>query len=150
MGNKESGISTGLSLAQSHAIYARLIHILTIASAVMALFMPIFILAFSGANVLNPNKVFAAIFSGAKPGEIWALASGGNFPGAHFYLRFPRAPDAWAMFSINLGCSVGLWALLPAASRQLVKEKNYFEAFAGFCLALLIFLSMVGILALEG
>jgi hypothetical protein len=100
--------------------------------------------------VLNPNRIFAAIFSGASPGEIWALSSTGNFPGAHFYLRYPGAPDAWAMFAINLGCSVGFWGLLPAIGYQIIKEKNYFEAAAGILLALLIALSMMGVLALEG
>jgi hypothetical protein len=138
------------ALPKSHAVYAQTVHVITIISAILSLFMPIVILAFSGANVLNPNRIFAAIFSGAKPADIWALSSTGNFPGAHFYLKFPASPDAWAMFSINLGCSVGLWGLLPAIRYQLTKEKNYFDAVGGIFLALLIFLSMVGVLALEG
>jgi hypothetical protein len=137
-------------LAQSHALYAQTVHVLTIVSAVVSLFVPIFILAFSNVNILNPNRIFAAIFSGANPKEIWATASTGFPPGAHFYLRFPHAPDAWAMAGINLGCSVGLWGLLPAISCQAVKEKNYFEAVAGLILALLIFCSMTGILSLGG
>jgi hypothetical protein len=115
----------------------------------MSLFAPVLILGFPG-NVLNPNRIFAAIFQGAGPAEIWAMSSAGTFPGAHFYLRFPGAPDAWAAFVINLGCSVGLWGLLPAIVLQFTKEKDYFEAIAGVLLALLILLSMTGILALEG
>jgi hypothetical protein len=139
-----------LKLAQSHAVYAQVVHVITIVSAIMSLFMPAFILFFSDADVLNPNRIFAAIFSGTKPADIWAMASGGTFPGAHFYLRYPGAPDAWAMFAINLGCSVGLWGLLPAIGYQMVKEKKYLEAIAGILLALLILLSMTGVLALEG
>lgn len=138
-----------LVLMESHAVYAQTVHVVTIVSAIMSLFAPLLILGFSG-NVLNPNRIFAAIFSGASPAEIWATSSTGVFPGAHFYLRHPGAPDAWAMFAINLGCSAGLWGLLPAIALQFVKEKNYFEAVAGILLALLIFFSMVGILALEG
>jgi hypothetical protein len=150
--NEESGNSDipDLALPKSHVLYARVVHVITIFSAVMSLFMPVFILAFSGANILNPNRIFAAIFSGASPGEIWSISPAGNFPGAHFYVQFPRAPDAWAMFAVNLGCSVGLWGLLPALGYQIVKEKNYFEALAGIFLALLILLAMVGSLALKG
>jgi hypothetical protein len=139
-----------LALAESHAVYAQAVHVITIVSAIMSLFMPIVILLFSDANVLNPNRIFAAIFSGAKPADIWAMASGGTFPGTHFYLHHPGAPDAWAMFGVNLGCSVGLWGLLPAIGYQIGKEKNYPEAVAGILLALLILLSMTGVLALEG
>jgi hypothetical protein len=139
-----------LTLAKSHAVYAQAVHVITIVSAVMSLFMPVFILLFSEADILNPNLIFAAIFSGAKPADIWAMAPAGAFPGAHFYLHHPGAPDAWAMFGVNLGCSVGLWGLLPAIGYQIVKEKNYLEAVAGILLALLILLSMTGVLALEG
>jgi hypothetical protein len=137
-------------LAQSHAVYAQTIHVITIISAIVSLFIPILIMAFPEADVLNPNRIFAAIFSGAKPGEIWALSKAGGFPGAHFVLKFPRAPDAWAMFGISLGCSVGLWGIIPAVMIQIKKEKNYFEAIAGIILGLLVMLSMLGILALEG
>jgi hypothetical protein len=138
-----------LVLVKSHAVYAQTVHIITIVSAVMSLFAPLFILGFPG-NVLNPNRIFAAIFSGASPAEIWAMSPAGTFPGVHFYLRYPGAPDAWAAFAINLGCSVGLWGLLPAIVLQFAKEKNYLEATAGVLLALLILLSVTGILALEG
>ncbi|MDR3193107.1 MAG: hypothetical protein LBT87_08595 [Treponema sp.] len=137
-------------LARSHAVYARTVHVITIISAIVSLFVPILIMAFPEANVLNPNRIFAAIFSGAKPGEIWALSKAGGFPGAHFFLKFPGAPDAWAMFGINLGCSVGLWGLIPAIVIQIKHEKNYFEALAGIVLGLLVLLSMLGILVLEG
>jgi hypothetical protein len=137
-------------LAQSHAVYAWTVHVITIISAIVSLFVPIFIMAFPDANVLNPNHIFAAIFSGAKPGEIWALSKAGGFPGAHFFLKFPQAPDAWAMFGISMGCSVGLWGLIPAVVIQIKNENNYFEAIAGIILGLLLLLSMLGILALEG
>jgi hypothetical protein len=78
------------------------------------------------------------------------MSKAGGFPGAHFFLSYPGAPDAWAMFGISLGCSVGLWGLIPAIVIQIKKEKNWFEAVIGIILALLILLSMLGILALEG
>jgi hypothetical protein len=138
------------ALVKSHYIYAQTVHVITIISAVMSLFIPIFILNFSEANVLNPNRIFTAIFSGAKPEAIWAMSSGGSFPGAHFYLTHPFSPDAWAILGINLGCSVGLWGLIPAIGYQLFKEKDYLDALGGILLALLIFLSMTGLLALRG
>jgi hypothetical protein len=149
MNKLEEGALAG-GLSPSHAVYAQTVHLITIISAIVSLFVPILIMAFPEADLLNPNRIFAAIFSGAKPGEIWALSKAGGFPGAHFFLRFPRAPDAWAMFGINLGCSVGLWGLIPAVVIQIKHEKNYFEAFMGIILGLLLLLSMLGVLALEG
>jgi hypothetical protein len=138
------------ALVKSHDVYARVVHVTTIVSAIMSLFAPVFIMIFSKAGVLNPNRIFTAIFSGANPEAIWAMSVRGDFPGAHFYLTHPFAPDAWAMLGVNLGCSAGLWGLIPAIGYQIFKEKNYLEALGGILLALLIFLSMTGLLALQG
>jgi hypothetical protein len=112
----------------------------------VSLFAPIAILLFPEANILNPNKIFGAIFSGANPQEIWKMSSTGSFPGAHFYLRHLSAPDAWAMIGINLGCSVGLCGLVPALAYQLAKERDWLEIIAGILLALLILFALMGIL----
>jgi hypothetical protein len=131
---------------KSHIIYANIVHVITIVSAIMSLFVPIAILLLPEANVLNPNKIFSAIFSGASPREIWEMSSTGFFPGAHFYLQYPASPDAWAMLGINLGCAVGLFGLIPALAYQLAKERDWVEITAGVLLALLILFAIAGIL----
>jgi hypothetical protein len=133
---------------KSHYIYANTVHVITIISALMSLFIPIAILAFPGADILNPNKIFGAIFSGASPQQIWSMSSTGSYPGAHFYLKHILSPDAWAMIGINLGCSVGLWGLIPAIIYQTVKEKDWLEIITGTLLALLILFSLLGILSI--
>ncbi|MDR1625874.1 MAG: hypothetical protein LBT33_04975 [Spirochaetia bacterium] len=134
---------------KSHILYANTVHVITIISALMSLFVPIAILLFPDANVLNPNKIFGAIFSGASPREIWEMSSTGSFPGAHFYLRHVSSPDAWAMIGINLGCSVGLCGLVPALAYQLTKERDWLEITAGALLALLILFALAGLLTIP-
>jgi hypothetical protein len=133
-------------IPESNIVYAEVVHWITIISAIAALFIPVFILAHPSNNMLNPNKIFGAIFSGATPAEIWSASSAGAFPGAHFYLRFPWLTDSWAQLFINIGCAVGLFGLVPAVIIQVFKEKDWFCAILGVILALFIFLSMTGIL----
>ena len=136
-------------IPKSQMIYANIVHWITIISALAALFVPIFILADASNNILNPNIVIGSIFSGATPSEIWAMSSEGAFPGAHYYLMFPTKADSWALFFMNLGCAVGFFGLVPAVLRQAFKEKDWFCAILGAILALLIFLSMTGILLID-
>jgi len=133
-------------LPKSYTIYAKTIYWIAIATAVAALLIPVFVLADPENNILNPRLVFGAIFSGATPSEIWALSLVNGFPGAHFYLRFPGKADSWAQLTVNLGCAVGFFGLVPAVFRQIFKEKDWFCAIFGAVLATLILLSLTGVL----
>jgi hypothetical protein len=137
-------------IPKSVKIYANITHWITIVSAMAALFIPVFILSNPGENILNPNVIFGAIFEGASPAKIWELAKTGTFPGAHFYFQYPFSTDGWAMAFMNLGCGVGFFALVPAVLYQALKERDWFCAFSGAFLALLIFLSMTGIVSIAG
>ena len=145
--NIKSGISA--ELPKSYMVYADTIYWIAIMTAVAALFIPVIILAGPENNVLNPRLVFGAVFNGAPPSEIWALSPDGGFPGAHFYLRFPGKADSWAMFTVNVGCAVGLFGLVPAVFRQALKEKDWVCAILGAVLATLILLSLTGALLLN-
>jgi len=76
-----------------------------------------------------------------------ATATTGGFPGAHYYFSLFSSSDSWAQIALNLGCSVGLWALIPASIRQLTKEKSPLYGILGLVLAALIVLAMIGVLA---
>lgn len=137
---------TNREISVSERIYVNLVHWITIISAIGSLFMLIFIMLFPSANMLNPYVIFEQIFSGATPDKIWALSAAGGFPGGHVYFSHSTAPDSWAQFFINIGCSVGLWGLIPAIIYQLLKEKNYLDILLSSALALLILLAMLGII----
>jgi uncharacterized membrane protein YfcA len=135
-----------VKLPASNIVYANTVHWITIISSIGALFTPILILINPANNVLNPNDIFKLIFSGATPAEIWQIAQGGGFPGAHYYFDFLTKADSWAQFAINLGCSVGLWALIPTVVLQSFKEKDRFYGFLGLLLAAMIMFAMLGII----
>ena len=137
------------SLPRSYIIYAGIIHWITVISAIAALFIPIIILASPQNNTLNPNIVYNEILSGATPSEIWALTPTGSFPGAHYYFQFLGLADSWAFLFINLGSAAGFFGLIPTVIMQITKEKDWFCAGFGVILAILILLSMSGILLIE-
>lgn len=134
------------SLPTSVRVYANIIHWIMLAVSVAALFVPIFVLANPANNVLNPNTIFGAIFNGASPSEIWAISSTGGFPGTHFYLQNILAADSWAMLVVNIGCAVGLIAVVPAVLIQFFKEKDRVCACLGTVMAALIVCAMTGVL----
>lgn len=137
------------SIPDSHRIYGSVVHWLTILSSVMALFTPILILLKGNDNLINPYSLFSNIFQGAGIADIWSKAQGGAFPGAHYYLTHWNWGDSWGMLAVVLGCSVGLWAMIPAVILQFFKEKDRMYGILGLVFILLVFFSMVGILSLQ-
>jgi len=135
-----------LPVPASQRAYANVIHWVTLVVSIAALFVPIFVLANPANNVLNPNTIFGAIFNGASPSEIWATASTGGFPGTHFYLQNILSADSWAMLVVNIGCAVGLLAVIPAVLIQFFKEKDRVSACLGTVMAALIVCAMTGVL----
>jgi len=135
------------AVQKSYRIYATIIHWITLFTSIAALFLPIFILGNPSNNVLNPNTIFDAVFKGATPEQIWQTA--GGFPGAHFYFGNLLKADSWAQITVVLGCSVGLWGLIPTVIYQIFKEKDYFYAVVGLVLTVLIALSMTGVLSIT-
>ena len=129
----------------SERVYSNLVNWITIISSIGALFAPLYIMIFPDKNTLFPNKVFGTIFEGVDINGFWE-AMGGKVDLVRIYLTNPAAPDSWAEFFVELGCSVGLWALIPTILIQLFREKNWLNGLLGTVLAALIALSMFGIL----
>ena len=134
-----------IDLPASVRCYASIVHVITIVSAILALFAPLLILINPSANILDPNRIFQVIFSGGSIEQIWSLSKTGSFPGAHYFVDNMASSDSWAQIAISLGCSVGLWALLPTVALQYFKEKNYLWATLGLVFIALIVLSMLGV-----
>lgn len=131
---------------KSAHVYAEVVHWITIAVCVIALFAPLFIISNPQNNLLNPNMIFAKIIQGATTNEIWSISATGAFPGAHYYLQHPAWGDSIAMFAVALGCSVGLWALVSCAALLLSRERERFYGVVSLAFALVIVLSMFGVL----
>jgi hypothetical protein len=138
-------------LSKSQLYYGNVVHWITIISCLIVLAAPVFILLFPKANLLNPNLIFDAIFAGKKSAEIWAAAGvpfqTGDFWGLFWGNLF--TPDGFATLGVVLGCSVTLWALLPAVW-QFFKKKEYFYAGVSASVAALIALAMSGLINMAG
>jgi hypothetical protein len=138
-------------IEKSQLYYGKTMHWITIVSCLITLIAPIFILLFPYSNLLNPALVFNAIFEGMKPAEIWE-AAGVPFKSGAFWKLFLGnlfSPDGFATFGIALGCSVTLWALIPAFW-QFIKKKDYFYACVALFVAALIALAMSGLVNMAG
>lgn len=133
-------------LPLSQRVYAGIIHWVTIGVALAALFLPLLILRHPLQNILAPDLIFGAIFSGANTTQIWQLSAAGSFPGIHAYLSFPAFADSWAQLVLNLGCAAGLLAALPAASIQLLKEQDWLDGVLSLIMAALVAGAMTGII----
>ena len=96
-------------------------------------------------NVLNPYKLFNAIFQGKDAQTVWQEV-GGGFPGGHFYLKNLTYGDGFTQFGLALGCSVALWALIAAAFAY-TREKVYLYVILALWVAVMVAVSMIGIMA---
>jgi len=133
-------------IEKSQLYFGNTVHRITIVSCLISLITPFFILLFPGKNYVNEAMLFDAVFKGKNPAEIWK-AAGVQFESGGFWKLFIKnifTPDGFAAFGIVLGCSVTLWALIPAVM-QFIKKKEYFYAGVSIFLMALIILAMSGI-----
>ena len=136
---------------KSQLQYGTVYHWITLTSCIIALIAPVLILMFPRSSLLNSNLVFSAIFAGKSPAEIWE-AAGLAFQPGDFWKQFRSnffTAEGFATFGIVLGCSVTLWALIPAV-RQFIKKKEYFYVCASLFIMSLVALAMSGIVNMAG
>ena len=143
------------AIDKSQLYYGKLAHIVAIAACFVSLTAQVLILSFPHSNLLNPNLIFGAIFEGKNPAEIWAVAGVSFKPGDFWKLFLGDAqggsftPDRLAIFGVTLGCSVTLWALIPAFF-QFVKKREYFYVCVSLFVMGLIILAMSGVVNMAG
>ena len=135
---------------KSQLSFGNIVHWITIVSCLISLITPVLILMFPESNLLNPGLIFNAIFEGMRPVEVWEIAgvtfqSGGFW---HLFLDNFFTPDGFATFGLVLGCSVALWALIPAAW-QFNKKKEYFYLCTSLFVMALIILAMSGLVSMA-
>jgi hypothetical protein len=139
---------------KSQLYFGKTVHRITVVSCLISLITPVFILLFPGKNYVNEALLFKAVFEGKAhkhPAQIWE-AAGVQFNHGDFWKLFIKnffTPDGLAAFGRVLGCSVTLWALLPAVL-QFAKKKEYFYVCVSIFLMALIVLAMSGIVNMAG
>ena len=136
---------------KSQLHYGEVVHWITIVSCLITLIAPVLILMFPGRNLLNPALIFNAIFEGKRSAEIWEAAGVPFKPGDFWKLFLGNifTPDGFATIGLTLGCSVTLWALIPAAW-QFIKKKEYFFVCVSLFVIALIALAMSGLVNMAG
>lgn len=132
-------------MPKSSLIYGSIVYWVTIVSCMICMIGPVLSVAFPKKNVLDPYKLFNAIFQGKDAATVWQEV-GGGFPGGHFYLKHLIYGDGFTQFGLALGCSVALWALCTSAVAY-AKEKVYLYVILSLWVALLVALSMLGVVA---
>jgi hypothetical protein len=136
---------------KSQLYYGRVVHWITVVSCLISFFTPFIILLFPGKNYLDEALLFDAIFKGKNPAGIWKAADI-QFKTGDFWKLFIKnffTPDGFAAFGVALGCSVTLWALIPAVW-QFAKKKEYFYVCVSIFIMALIALAMSGVVNMAG
>ena len=132
-------------MPRAQTSYGSIVYWITILSCIICTIGPVISVASPDNNVLNPYKLFGAIFEGKDAQTVWQEV-GGGFPGGHFYLKRLTSGDGFTQFGLALGCSVALWALIVSAVAY-ASEKNHLYLVLSLWVAAMVALSMVGIFA---
>ena len=136
---------------KSQLYYGKTAHRITVVSCLISFITPFLILLFPNKNYVDEALLFDAIFKGKNPAEIWK-AAGVPFKSGDFWKLFIKnlfTPDGLAAFGVALGCSVTLWALIPAVW-QYAKKKEYFYVCVSVFIMALVALAMSGIVNMAG
>ena len=132
-------------MPRANTVYGAIVYWITIISCLICMVGPVISVAKPDNNVLNPYKLFNAIFEGKNAQQVWQEV-GGEYPGGHFYLKNLTYGDGFTQFGLALGCSVALWALIATAIAY-SKDRIYLYAILALWVAGMVALSMVGIVA---
>ncbi len=132
-------------MPRAQTVYGAIVYWITILSCIICMIGPVISVASPDNNVLNPYKLFNAIFEGKDAQTVWKEV-GGEFPGGHFYLRNFSYGDGFTQFGLALGCSVALYALIASAVAY-ASDKIYLYVGLSIWVAAMVALSMVGIFA---
>ena len=134
-------------MPRAQTVYGAIVYWVTILSCLICLVGPVISVASPENNVMNPYKLFNAIFEGKNAQAVWQEV-GGEFPGGHFYLKKFFYGDGFTQFGLALGCSVALWALIAAAVAY-ASDKVYLYVILSIWVAALVALSMIGIVGMH-
>ena len=134
-------------MPRAQIIYGSIVYWITILSCLICMVGPVISVASPDNNVLNPYKLFNAIFEGKDAQTIWQEV-GGEFPGGHFYLKNLTYGDGFTQLGLALGCSVALWALIVVAVAY-ARERIYIYAILSLWVAGLVALSMIGVVEMH-
>ena len=132
-------------MPRAQTTYGAIVYWITILSCILCTIGPVISVANPDNNVLNPYKLFNAIFEGKDAQTVWKEV-GGEFPGGHFYLTKFTYGDGFTQFGLALGCSVALWALIATAVAY-ASDKIYLYTILSIWVSIMVALSMVGIFA---
>ena len=132
-------------MPRAQTVYGAIVYWVTIISCLICTVGPVISVASPDNNILNPYKLFNAIFQGKDAKTVWQEV-GGGFPGGHFYLKYFTYGDGFTQFGLALGCSVALWALIASAFAY-ASDKIYLYVWLSLWVAAMVALSMIGILA---
>jgi hypothetical protein len=129
------------------SVYGRIIFWLVLVAASINVIGPMMSITFPGNNMMNPQRVFSAIWQGNTPHDVWQQA-GGGFPGGHFWVRNLDTWDGLTQFGIVIGCAGAFLALLATAWAFLrVRPPAYGWALVAFGASSMVLLSAIGFLA---
>ena len=134
-------------MPRAQVIYGSIVYWITILSCLICMVGPVISVASPDSNVLNPYKLFTAIFEGKDAQTVWQEV-GGEFPGGHFYLKNLTYGDGFTQLGLALGCSVALWALIVVAVAY-ASERIYIYAILSLWVAGLVALSMIGVVKMH-
>ena len=134
-------------MPRAQTTYGAIVYWITILAAIICMVGPVISVASPENNVLNPYKLFNAIFEGKDAQTVWKEV-GGEFPGGHFYLKYFTYGDGFTQFGLALGCSVALWALIAAALAY-ASDRIYLYVGLAVWVAALVALSMIGIVGMH-
>ena len=130
-------------MPRAQTTYGAIVYWVTILACIICMIGPVISVASPENNVLNPYKLFNAIFQGKDAQTVWQEV-GGEFPGGHFYLKNFTYGDGFTQFGLALGCSVAFWALIAAAVAY-AADRIYLYVILALWVAALVALSMIGI-----
>ena len=134
-----------LKIKQSQIVFGDIVYWLTVVAAIICMIGPLMSFISMDGNVLNPQYLFANIWSGMEPDGILKTAGEIKASG-HYWINNLSAGDGFTQLGLVIGCSSAFLALLGSSIAYLrQKPRAYGWALIALFVAAMVLLSAVGI-----
>ena len=135
-------------IAPSQLIYGDVVYWITILACIFCMIGPLMSFVSMDGNVLNPQYLFANIWSGMEPDGILKTA-GEITASGHYWINNLSAGDGFTQLGVVVGCAVAIPAMFGGALIYMLKEKSFGWALGALWIVGAVTISVLGIVSLH-
>lgn len=135
-------------IKQSQIVFGDIVYWITVIAAIICMIGPVMSFVSIDGNVINPQFLFANMWSGMGIDGILETSGEVQAKG-HYWIHSLSSGDGFTQLGVVIGCAVAIPAMFVAAIIYILKERSFGWAFGALWIVGAVAISVLGIISLE-